>query len=430
MNPVLALVDCNNFYVSAERVFQPRLEGKPVVVLSNNDGNIVARSNEAKKLGLKMGEPYFKRKTFLEEQGVAVFSSNYSLYADMSARVMETLQSFGAELEIYSIDEAFMVLREGQLQTKGLNRLLQEVRAKVKRCTGIPVSVGAARTKTLAKLANERAKKDPWFEGVLDISEWGEEEVDKLLAATEVEDVWGIGSQWSTLLRHYGYSSAFDLKYAPERWVAQRLSVVAERTVLELRGVACIPLELAASPKKAMVSSRSFGQAVESVGELKEAVSSYTARLGEKLRRQWSAASVLQVFVRTSPFRVDEPQYAGHITLPLPQPTNYTPLLTHYACMGLEKIYRAGYRYHKAGVMVTGLSQQGVQLSYLGEDAGQIEQQRRLMETVDSVNRRYGRDALRLVSAGIGREWQMKRGRVSPHYTTSWDDLPIALACN
>ncbi|NWJ46763.1 MAG: Y-family DNA polymerase [Chloroflexi bacterium] len=426
MNPALALVDCNNFYVSAERVFQPRLEGKPVVVLSNNDGNIVARSNEAKKLGLKMGEPYFKRKAFLEEQGVAVFSSNYTCYADMSARVMETLQGFGTELEIYSIDEAFMRLPE----MSAAQRLdfCREVRAQVKRCTGIPVSVGVARTKTLAKLANERAKKDPWFEGVLDISEWGEEELDKLLAATEVEDIWGVGSQWATLLRHYGYCSAFDLKYAPERWVGKQLSVLAARTVLELRGVGCIPLELAVSPKKALVSSRSFGQAVESVGELKEAVSSYTARLGEKLRRQGSAASVLQVFVRTSPFRVDEPQYAGHITLPLPQPTNYTPALTHYACIGLEKIYRAGYRYHKAGVLVTGLSQQGVQLSYFGEGVGQIEQQGRLMETVDSLNRRYGRNTLRLGSAGIGQEWQMKRGRVSPPYTTSWEDLPTAWA--
>ncbi|NWJ48711.1 MAG: hypothetical protein HXX08_22860 [Chloroflexi bacterium] len=285
----------------------------------------------------------------LTSQGVAVGTA--ISYAERSARVMETLHRFGHEPEIYSLDEAFMTLPE--MSAVARLEYCRKVRTQVKDCTGLSVSVGAARTKTLAKIANQRAQKDLWYEGALDISEWGEQEVDKLLAATDVAEVWSIGSQWATLLRHYGYSSAFDLKYAPERWVAQRLSVVAQLTALELRGVPCISPELATPSPNALVLSHTFGQAVARLGDLKEAVSSYTARLGEKLRRQWSAASVLQVFLYAD-------SHAAHVTLPLPQPTNDTPALTECACAGLEKIYRVGRRYHKVVALVTGLSQRAI----------------------------------------------------------------------
>ncbi|MEI7556874.1 hypothetical protein [Candidatus Chlorohelix sp.] len=276
----------------------------------------------------------------LISQGVAVGTA--ISYAERSARLLERLHRCGYELELYSLDEAFLFLREGKLQARGL---IRAVRAQA----GVSVSIGVARTKTLAKIANQRARQDLWHEGALDISEWGEEEVDKLLVATDVAEVWGIGNQWATLLSHYGYSSAFDLKYAPEQWLEQRFSGVARRAALELRGVSCVSPELAVPSPNALVWSHSFGQAVARLGDLKAAVSEGAAYLGEKLRRQWSRASVLQAFLYAD-------SYVAHITLPLPQSTNCTSALTDCACAGLEKIYRVGYRYHKAGALVTGLS--------------------------------------------------------------------------
>jgi DNA polymerase V len=383
----------------------------------------VARSNEAKRLGLKMGEAYFKRRDFLQENGVEVWSSNYPLYADMSARVMRTLHDFAPELEIYSIDEAFMSLPG--FEEAALKAHCREMRATVKRWTGIPVSIGVGSTKTLAKVANERAKKDPWFEGVLDMSGWDERELDKLLDATDVEDVWGIGPQRAALLRHYGYYTAADLKYAPDRWLLEKLTVMGLRTAMELRGTPCIPLELAPPAKKAIASTRSFGKVVESLEELKEAVSLYVARLGEKLRRQWSVAGVLQVFVRTNPFKPEEPQYAGSASIKLPQATSYTPHLARYAHAALEQLYRPGYRYHKAGVLALNLSQQALQLNLFGESGpAELAREADLMAAVDALNRRYGREMVRLASSGVAREWKMRQGRVSPRYTTRWEDLP------
>jgi DNA polymerase V len=426
----VALADANNFYVSAQRVFEPSLEGKPVVVLSNNDGCIIARSNEAKALGLKMGEPYFKRKEFLCQQGVAVYSSCYPLYADMSRRVMVTLEQFAPQVEVYSIDEAFLGLPG--FEGEELAEHCRQIRQTVKQWTGIPVSIGVASTKTLSKIAGERAKKDTTLGGVLDISRYSESQLDELLDETDVEEVWGIGRQRANLLRQYGYPTAYQLKYAPDGFLKKHLSIVGVRTAWELRGIACIPLELAPAPKKAIACAKSFGRPVTQLGELKEALATYIARVGEKLRGQGSVAGVIQVFVSTSRFRVGH--YSNHLTMRLPQPSAFTPTLTNYAHYGLEKLYRAGHEYVKVGVMVTELSaQKALQLNLFdyglaGPDPWDIEREQVVMETVDRVNKRYGRDTLRLGSSGLERGWWMEQRRLSPRYTTRWEELPVARA--
>jgi len=418
VSSAIALVDCNNFYVSCERVFNPRLRGKPVVVLSNNDGCVIARSNEAKALGIKMGTPLFKTQHLVEEYGVAVYSSNYALYGDMSQRVMGALQEFTPEVEVYSIDEAFMRLDDDsdrQLRQQGV-----EVREKVRRWTGIPVSIGLAPTKTLAKIANRHAKQSPdTTQGVLDLL--GGSEQTTALEATPVGDVWGVGPAYAKLLKAADIQNARQLRDADRRWVCQRMTVVGARIVEELRGVSCLPIEQCPPAKKSITCSRSFGVLVESLGEMREAVAVYITRAAERLRKHGLAAGVITVFINTNRFG-GGPQYANYTTYELAFPTDVTDELLEWSLRGLEKIFRDGYRYKKAGVMLSHLRPSD-QLTVRLFGACGYERSRRVMKAVDAINARHGRDTVRFGVADPTRRWKTKAMRRSRQYTTRLSDV-------
>lgn len=413
----IALVDCNNFYVSCERVFQPRLERKPVIVLSNNDGCVIARSNEAKALGLKMGAPLFKNQHLVEAYDVAVYSSNYSLYGDMSQRVMEALQQFTPEVEVYSIDEAFLHLEAGRQHS--LEEVGRRIKASVYKWTGLPVSIGIAPTKTLAKVANRFAKKEEHLQGVLDLMPLPERE--EALERTPVEDVWGVGPAYSKLLKAVGINTALKLRDADRRWIRQRMTVVGARIVEELRGHSCVPLEYCPPAKKSITCSRSFGRLTESLEDLREAVAVYLTKAMEKLRRGKLAAGVITVFISTSRFG-DDPQYSNAITYELAYPTDVTSEMLEWALLGLEKIYRPGYRYKKAGVMLNHLVPAGqMSLRLFGE--GAFERSQSLMQVVDKINQRYGAGTVRLGLAKPDGKWQTKFVKRTPRYTTSIQEV-------
>lgn len=377
-------------------------------------------------LALAMGSSH-QIKDLIEQHKIEVWSSNYALYASLSQRVMTTLQMFAPEVEVYSIDEAFLWLPG--FSPAELDKQAADIRSTVGKWTGIPVSVGLAQTKTLAKLANRQAKKNPLYkeQGVFNIVEYSKSQLDELLSKVEVEDIWGIGPRRSEYLRHHGILTAYDLKEAPDRWLLKNLTITGLRTALELRGQPCLPPELSPPPKKTIVTSKAFGRPVESLEELSEAVATYVSRLAEKLRAQHSLASVLEVFIHTSHFATKGPRYANAITIRLPQPTSYTPELAAQARRGLEKIYRPGFQYQKAGVMVLDLvPEAGRQLNLFGEGEGgpeTLDRNQKLMEAVDQINQKMGRNTVRLGTAGLKEAWGMRRGHLSPCYTTRWEDL-------
>ncbi len=417
------LVDCNNFYVSCERVFNPALEGKPVIVLSNNDGCVVARSEEAKALGIPMGVPLFKHRSIIERYRVRVFSSNYALYGDMSRRVMAVLSRFTPDMEVYSIDEAFLSF---SARSPGeLEAVARDIRETVRRWTGIPVSIGIGSTKTLAKAANKLAKSKERRRGVFSLTE--SEGLDGWLEKVRVEEVWGIGRRRGKMLRRHGIYTARQLKVVSDEWARRRLSVAGLRTVWELRGISCIPLEEAPPTKKGITTSRTFERWVDTREELEEAVAYYAARAAEKLRRHHLLASHLQVFLTTSPYR-EGPQYANAAGISLPFPTAYTPALVAAAREGLLEIFKPGYQYKKTGVMLLGLSSARTRQVSLfgGEGKETCARQDRLMRAMDAVNARYGRDSLRVASSGIDRPWRFQSPLRSPRYTTRWGELPVA----
>jgi DNA polymerase V len=425
MHTVFALVDCNNFYVSCERTFNGALHSRPVIVLSNNDGCVVARSNEAKALGIKMGQPVFEVEEVIQAHHVQVFSSNYSLYADMSDRVMQTLATFSPHVEVYSIDEAFLDLShvpKEQLRASG-----RQICETVWRFTGLPVSVSIATTKTLTKVANEIVKKNPVYQGVLTLVQCAEEELDELLETLPVQDVWGIGPRYGRLLQSRDILTAKDLKYADQRWIRKHLTVVGERTVLELREVACIPLETNTKPKKGIMTAKSFGKPVERLEELEEAVATYTARVAEKLRKQESAASCISVFLHTNAFQKDAPQYGNSISRMLPFPTSFTPDLLNIALDMLRSIYREGYGFKKAGVFLSKIVPQEVlQADLFGDYSIEREYTKaRLMCVVDLLNEWWGSNTLFFGAQGIERAWKMRQERRSPHYTTRAGDILV-----
>lgn len=423
MSYPIALVDCNNFYASCERVFNPKLIGKPIVVLSNNDGMIIARSNEAKELGIAMGEPLFKIKDKIKQHNVAVFSSNYALYGDMSERVMSILENFSPEVEIYSIDEAFLNLKG--FERYDLTECGRRIRDTIRQWVGLPVSVGIAETKTLAKLANRLAKKLKKADGVLNL--YKSKYLKQALKMTDVEDVWGIGRQYSKLLKNHGINTAYELTLANDEWVKKRMTVMGLRTIYELRGVKCIELEDTIPAKKAIVSSRSFGQLTDSYDDVKEAVSNYVSRAAEKLRNQKSAANILSVFLRTNPFKSELPQYHNGVMIELPQPTDSTSELLYYAHQGLKQIFREGYKYQKAGVMLTSIIPYD-RMQFDMFDSTNRNKMKIVTDLIDEINEVYGKDTVFYASLGIKRTWQMKREMKSPHYTTNWDELPIVYA--
>jgi len=431
MKPVFALVDCNNFYASCEKLFDPKLKDRPVVVLSNNDGCVVARSAEVKALGIPMGVPWFQIQAEARRYGIVAFSSNYALYADMSNRVVEVLSDFSPNLEVYSIDESFLDLSGMSLRTESLAAYGVEIRQRVADWLGLAVCVGIAPTKTLAKLANHCAKKGlAGADGVCDFTTLNSGALSHLFARIDVGEVWGVGRQIKARLAAMGIQTVRQLRDADAETIRARFSVVLERTVCELRGESCLDLQEVVPDKQQIMSSRSFGTLVYERADLEEAVASYIAKAAEKLRAQDSLAGGVQVYIRTNVFKPEVPQYQKGVTVPLPEATADTRVLTQWAIRILRRIYRPGFGYHKAGVMLLDLVPAAKRQLALFDSQGGAGDARsgKLMAVLDDINQRYGRQSLRLAAEGVERSWQMRRGNLSPGYTTSWDGLPVARA--
>lgn len=415
-NDVKGLLDCNNFYVSCERVFDPRLIGKPVIVLSNNDGCAVARSNEAKALGIQMGAPLHEIADMVKRHNVQVLSSNYALYGEMSNRVAVTVGALVPEVEIYSIDEMFLEL-DG-FSPAQLEKLGSDLVRTVRKHTGIPVSVGIAPTKTLAKIANKVAKKNSGY--LLLNDPW---KLENTMRNFEVEDVWGIGYRYAKLLAGHGIHTAFDLSQMPRGWMLKTLTVQGLRLWEELNGMQASGLEPEPIAKENICTSRSFGSMLSKLSEIGEAVSMYATRCAEKLRKQKSAAGVITVFLHTNSFRQDLPQHSPSITLRLPVATSSTIDLVTVAMCGLRAIHQNGYLYKKAGVLVSAIvPDTAIQGNlFVG---GNTERSAALMQVLDKVNGRWGRDAIRPASMGFAETSKMRQERLSPNYTTRLKDVP------
>jgi DNA polymerase V len=444
MGTLFGLVDCNNFYVSCERAFRPALEGEPVVVLSNNDGNVVARSDESKALGITMGMPFFKARPVIERHGVTWFSSNYALYGDLSRRVFDTIGGFVPALEHYSIDEAFVHFEGGHGEEDA-----RDIKRTVRKWTGIPVSVGIGPTKVLAKIAASVAKKHPEHGGVVDLSG---ADADHYLKDFDVADVWGIGPRYAKFLKSEGdenseqpdlweasglprvlgkrrIETALELKRCPDWWVRKHLTIKGLRLVWELRGIPCLPLEVFEKPRKGLCCSRSFGRPVTTLHELGQAVAMHCARGGEKLRRQRLAASHLTVFISTSRFRQSpEEVYSAAASWQLPFPTSYTPGLISAARSLLGRVYKPGFVYHKAGVFLSDIVPEAERQQSVLADIDD-DRRARVMRAVDEINRRHGRYAVRPLAVSSERGWEMRRQRLSPRYTTRLDEVLRVKAC-
>lgn len=418
--PVFALVDCNNFYASCEKLFRPDLKDTPVVVLSNNDGCVVARSREAKLLGIKMGVPAFQIKAEMQRHGILAFSSNYALYADLSSRVMRTLEEMAPRVEVYSIDEAFLDLT-GIESAISLVEFGQQVRERIGHWIGITVCVGIAPTKTLAKLANHAAKKYPATQGVVDLT--NQDRQRRLLALVPVDDVWGVGRRLSKRLNALGITTALDLANASPRAIRDQFSVVLERTVRELNGESCIELEEIPPTKKQIVCSRSFGVKVTQFELLREAVCEYATRATEKLRKEQQQAKVMTVFIRTSPFKDNEPQYSnsasGELLIPSCDTRDFIELANHL----LKRIWKDGFRYAKAGVMLSDFYDPGMFQPGLFDDVSTRSNSQQLMSVLDTINQ-SGAGKVFFAGQGTKKDWSMKREHLSPAYTTRWDQLP------
>jgi DNA polymerase V len=433
---MFALVDGNNFYVSCERVFRPSLQGRPVIVLSNNDGCAIARSNEAKALGIAMGAPWFEiqRNPELKDAGVLALSANFTLYGDMSNRMMSIAAGLGPAQEIYSIDESFIDV-DG---VPSITKRAHLVRERILQWIGVPCGIGIGQTKTLAKLANHVAKSADRIPGsypiefarVANLAALPASDLEAVLSATDLRQIWGIGRRIGEQLRAAGLATALDVARLDLAMVRRRWSVVLERTVRELQGQPCIDLETVAGPKKEIACTRSFGQTVQHLTDLQEAVSEFVSRAAEKLRKQDSRAAQVLVFIHTSPFRRQDKQYSGSVTVPLRRPTADTALLAASALEGLQAIYRPGYNFSKAGVMLLDLQGLDIQQGELDLDAAG-EDRSQLMTAMDAINTRHGRGAIQLASAGTAgaaRTWSMRQSLKTPSYTTSWRDLPVARA--
>ncbi len=397
----------------------------PVVVLSNNDGCAVARSGEVKALGIKMGEPWFKMKDVAKKHGIIALSSNYTLYGDLSARVMSILSNFSPNQEIYSIDECFLDL-DG-FDPASLMEYGQKIRLAVKQGVGIPVCVGIADTKTLAKLANHCAKKGlAGSNGVCDFGQLDEQQLSALFAGIPVGEIWGVGRRISARLDEMDIKTIEDLRRADPEYIRQQFSVVLERTVNELNGTPCIELEEAGTPRQQIMVSRSFGSEVTQLSDLSESVAYFTTRAAEKLRHDGSVAASLCVYVRTNPFKEDAPQYQRSMIVPLFQPTDDTTKLVHASLQGLKAIYRSGFGYKKSGVLLMGLQSKGTVQATLFDDPVEQAKSDSMMRVMDAINRKMGQGSVTVAASGVKQRWAMRRERKSPNYTTEWSELPVA----
>ncbi len=414
---MFALVDCNNFYASCERVFRPDLNGKPVVVLSNNDGCVIARSNEAKKIGIPMGAPAFQFKNIFEQNKVHVFSANFALYGDMSKRVMTILSQFSPDIEIYSIDEAFIDL-SGFKYVKYEEYALQ-IKKTIFKSTGIPVSVGVAPTKTLAKVATEIAKKFPQRTNGVYVIDTEEKRI-KALKWLPIEDVWGIGRQHSKRLKKMRITKAYDFVQLSDYWIKKHMTVQGLRLKKELLGTPVIEMEIHQT-KKSIATTRTFEKMYTEFDDLRERIVTFAVTSSEKLRRQNNYCNALMVFIKTNKHRKDQPQYYNNIVLELPYPSNSAIELAKCAVDGLKKIYRKGYHYKKAGVILLDFSPiKEYQLSIFGNSNPKHQ---KLMSIVDKLNTEYGKRTIKLASQDLKRTWKMNQNLLSPRYTTRIEDV-------
>lgn len=422
-----ALVDCNNFFVSCERVFNPKLINKPVAVLSSNDACVIARSNEVKKLGIKMGEPYFACKDLLKKNNAFVYSSNFSLYGDMSARVMQTLTDYSTDIEEYSVDEAFLYFPDPfinfdgeQSETDYYNRYAKFVRKKVKQKTGIPVSIGMGPTKTLAKIANHIAKKNPEYAGVFDIT--NHKNLDHILKNFEISDIWGIGYRYTKKLNSYGIKNAYELRQCDENWVRKHLTITGLKTVLELRGISCLNLQDIVEPKQSITVSRSFGKNVTNINELKEAASYHVSTAAEKLRNQNAITGSLTIFICYTHFY--EPQrYYDSTTIQLPIATSYTPDLIKFAHQCLEKLTKRIVVYKKIGVILSDFNSSTQAQFNIFHQMPDLDKQSKIMQTIDHANSKLGKNKIFYAAVGNEHSWATKKSCKSPNYTTSWNEI-------
>lgn len=418
---MFALVDCNNFYVSCERVFKPILEGKPVVVLSNNDGCAIARSNEAKALGIKMGAPWFQMDEFAKEHDIIAFSSNYTLYGDMSNRVMQTLRTFTERVEVYSIDESFLEFH-GHDNYESYNELGQIIKGRVKHNLGLPVCVGFAPTKTLAKLANHIAKKNPEFNSVCNLEDLTWEERSTRFKEMDVGEVWGVGSRFKERLAQNNIRTVEDLTNANRQWIRKEFDVVLERTVMELNGKSCLSIEEFTEPRQEIVASRAFSKLVYTKQDLLEAISTYVSRAAERMRMQKSLCKTMRVTLGTNRFDEAKPQYFPMIVVPLAAYTDDTRKLIAAASYGLDQIYKHGVAYKNAGIGLMNLIPEYNRQESLFEPFDH--RSSKLMRTLDELNNKHGQDFIRVASSGLDRDWSTAFKYKSPNYTTSWSQIP------
>ncbi|PPR29151.1 MAG: DNA polymerase IV 1 [Alphaproteobacteria bacterium MarineAlpha6_Bin6] len=417
---IFALADCNSFYASCERVFNPKLNNRPVVVLSNNDGCIVARTNEAKELGIKMGEPLFKAKKIIEKYNVKVFSSNYALYGSMSNRVMKILEQSFPNIEIYSIDEAFMEISDLK-KIYDYSEYAKKIREIILKWTGIPVSIGIGETKTLAKIANQIAKDNPKINGVFDITKIKNKE--KILKKIKVGKIWGIGNKLSKFLIKNNIYNAYEFIKQDNRWVRKNMNVLGLKTKMELNGISCYELENSFKQRKSCCVSRSFGKRITSLKNMREAVSTYISRAAEKIRNEKLVSNNINLYIRTSPFKkVAKEYYSNSVSIPLNFPTNNTIILNKATLLGLNKIFKKGYLYQKAGVILSGLENENSDLNLFEEDDKKKEF---LMNAFDFINQKYGNNSVRIASEGIEKKWLMKRSKCSSNFTTNLKDLLV-----
>ena len=413
---VFALVDCNNFYASCERVFNPSLEKKPIVVLSNNDGCVIARSNEAKLIGIPMGAPYFKFEKIIRNNDVKVFSTNFALYGDISNRVMSTIATLAPAMEIYSIDEAFLDLT----LVKDVEKLARQIRHRVKKWTGVPVSIGIGPTKTLAKVANKIAKKS--LCGVYQIDSSNRK---KVLSEFPVGDIWGIGRKHEKRLTNLGIDTADKFVSQGDSWIKKNLTIVGLRLADELRGKSCLSLEEIPSPQKSLACTRSFGRPATSIDIVEKALISFASRAAEKLRQRKLVSSYMQIFIRTSYFIPEARQFNASCGVDLCEPSNNTLIFVRHVSSMLSKIYRSGFEIAKGGIICSGLTSQMQSQQDLFCDHKVRSKNEKIMQALDSINERYGTNTVFLAGEGIGKPWAMKQKSKTPAFTTNWLELPL-----